>query len=101
MAVPVVSVAPARTKFSGLAWTALVLGTVGLVGAPVIIFDNPTAIAAGVGVVLGLIAISAAGRCWPESAPPRPATRWPWPAPRPWRPRAPGRGHGESLTEVG
>jgi len=57
MAVPVMSVAPARTKFAGLAWTALILGIVGLVGSPVIIFNNLTAIAAGVGVVLGLIAV--------------------------------------------
>lgn len=53
----VVSVTPARTKFSGLAWTALILGIVGLVGSPVIILNNVTAIAAGVGVILGLIAV--------------------------------------------
>lgn len=52
----VAPVAPAQTKFSGLAWSALILGIVGLVGSPVIIFNNVTAIAAGVGLVLGLIA---------------------------------------------
>lgn len=57
MSSAVASVTPARTKFAGLAWTALILGIVGLVGSPVIIFNNLTAIAAGVGVVLGLIAV--------------------------------------------
>ncbi|GAA1216614.1 hypothetical protein LY12_002137 [Prauserella alba] len=44
-------------KFVGLAWSSLILGIVGLVGSPVIIFNNITAIAAGVGLVLGIIAL--------------------------------------------
>lgn len=48
---------PAVPKFSGLAWTALILGIVGVVGSPIIIFNNLTAVFAGVGVVLGVIAL--------------------------------------------
>lgn len=55
MTAPIAAV-PAQ-KFSGLAWTTLILGIVGLVGSPIIIFNNLTAIAAGVGVVLGIIAL--------------------------------------------
>lgn len=44
-------------KFVGLAWSSLILGIVGLVGSPVIIFNNITAIAAGVGLILGIIAL--------------------------------------------
>lgn len=51
----VVALRPAR--FGGLAWSALILGIVGLVGSPVILFNNLTAIATGVGVILGLIAL--------------------------------------------
>lgn len=46
---------PAR--FGALAWTALILGIVGVVGSPIIIFNNLTAIAAFVGLVLGVIAL--------------------------------------------
>jgi hypothetical protein len=46
---------PAR--FGALAWTALILGIVGVVGSPIIIFNNLTAIAAFVGLVLGAIAL--------------------------------------------
>jgi hypothetical protein len=48
---------PARSRFGGLAWTAVVLGIVGLVGSPIIILNNVTAVAAGVGVVLGVVAL--------------------------------------------
>jgi hypothetical protein len=48
---------PPRTKFAGLALTALILGIVGIVGSPVIFLNNLTAVAAGVGLVLGIIAI--------------------------------------------
>jgi hypothetical protein len=57
MSSAVVPVTPAQTKFSGLAWSAFILGVVGLVGSPIIIFNNLTAIAAGVGLVLGLVAV--------------------------------------------
>ncbi|GAA3842489.1 hypothetical protein GCM10022243_06130 [Saccharothrix violaceirubra] len=43
-------------RFGALAWTALILGIVGLMGSPIIFFNNLTAIAAGVGVILGVIA---------------------------------------------
>ncbi|TWH20358.1 hypothetical protein [Prauserella rugosa] len=42
-------------KFVALAWAGLILGIVGVVGSPVIIVNNITAIAAAVGFVLGLI----------------------------------------------
>jgi hypothetical protein len=48
---------PTKTKFSGLAWTALILGIVGIVGSPIIFLNNLTAVAAFVGLVLGVIAI--------------------------------------------
>ena len=44
-------------KFSGLAWAALILGIVGIVGSPIIFLNNLTAVLAGVGVVLGAIAL--------------------------------------------
>ncbi|PXY27447.1 DUF4190 domain-containing protein [Prauserella muralis] len=44
-------------RFGGLAWAALICGIVGVVGSPIIIFNNITAIAAGVGLVLGIIAL--------------------------------------------
>lgn len=51
-------VAPKKpAKFGALAWTALILGIVGVVGSPIIIFNNLTAIAAIVGLVLGVIAL--------------------------------------------
>ncbi|MDX8029570.1 hypothetical protein SK803_05075 [Lentzea sp. BCCO 10_0856] len=52
---PVAPQKPAR--FGALAWTALILGIVGVVGSPIIIFNNLTAIAAFVGLVLGIIAL--------------------------------------------
>ncbi|MFC3894234.1 hypothetical protein ACFOWZ_22375 [Lentzea rhizosphaerae] len=52
---PIAPQKPAR--FGALAWTALILGIVGVVGSPVIIFNNLTAIAAFVGLVLGVIAL--------------------------------------------
>ena len=45
------------TRFGALAWTALILGIVGVVGSPIIIFNNLTAVVAGVGFVLGFIAL--------------------------------------------
>jgi hypothetical protein len=48
---------PAKAKFGGLAWTALILGIIGLVGSPIIFLNNATAVVAGVGVVLGIIAL--------------------------------------------
>ncbi|GAB2839696.1 hypothetical protein [Lentzea nigeriaca] len=48
---------PKPTRFGALAWTALILGIVGVVGSPIIIFNNLTAIAAFVGLVLGIIAL--------------------------------------------
>src|SRR5687767_3129651 len=45
------------TRFGALAWTALILGIVGIVGSPIIIFNNLTAVVAGVGFVLGFIAL--------------------------------------------
>jgi hypothetical protein len=51
-------VAPQKpTRFGALAWTALILGIVGVVGSPIIFFNNLTAIAAFVGLVLGIIAV--------------------------------------------
>ncbi|MFS8100044.1 hypothetical protein LFM09_23225 [Lentzea alba] len=51
-------VAPQKpTKFGALAWTAVILGIVGVVCSWVIFFNNLTAIAAFVGVVLGVIAL--------------------------------------------
>ncbi|MGH3431294.1 MAG: hypothetical protein ACRDQB_00500 [Thermocrispum sp.] len=46
---------PAR--FGALAWTAVILGIVGVVGSPIIFLNNLTAVAAAVGVVLGVIAL--------------------------------------------
>lgn len=48
---------PKPAKFGALAWTALILGIVGVVGSPIIFLNNLTAIVAAVGVVLGIIAI--------------------------------------------
>ncbi|MBP2340067.1 hypothetical protein [Saccharothrix coeruleofusca] len=48
---------PKPAKFGALAWTALILGIVGVVGSPIIILNNLTAIVAGVGLVLGVIAL--------------------------------------------
>ncbi|MFI6100458.1 hypothetical protein ACIA8G_33340 [Lentzea sp. NPDC051213] len=51
-------VAPQRpARFGALAWTALILGIVGVVGSPIIIFNNLTVITAVVGLVLGIIAL--------------------------------------------
>jgi len=49
--------APAPQRFSALAWTALILGIVGVVGSPVAFLNNLTAVVAAVGVVLGIIAL--------------------------------------------
>lgn len=49
--------APKRQRFSALAWTALILGIVGVVGSPIIILNNLTAVVAAVGVILGVIAL--------------------------------------------
>ncbi|AIG73781.1 Hypothetical protein AJAP_04295 [Amycolatopsis japonica] len=55
--VPTAHPVPRPTKFAGLAWTALILGIVGVVGSPIIFFNNLTAVVAGVGFVLGVIAL--------------------------------------------
>lgn len=52
---PVAPQKPAR--FGALAWTAVILGIVGVVGSPIIIFNNLTVIAAFAGLVLGIIAV--------------------------------------------
>ncbi|MBA0126266.1 SdpI family protein [Haloechinothrix sp. YIM 98757] len=44
-------------KFSGLAWTGLILGIVGLVGSVIPILNNVTAVVAAVGFILGIIAL--------------------------------------------
>ncbi|MFJ6674247.1 hypothetical protein ACIQMJ_24325 [Actinosynnema sp. NPDC091369] len=50
-------VAVKPTRFGALAWAALIFGIVGIVGSPIIIFNNLTAVVAGVGFVLGFIAL--------------------------------------------
>ncbi|MFN2496944.1 MAG: hypothetical protein ABR608_13715 [Pseudonocardiaceae bacterium] len=49
--------APAPHRFGALAWTAVILGIVGIVGSPIIFLNNLTAVVAAVGVVLGIIAL--------------------------------------------
>ena len=48
---------PMSHKFGGLAWTAMILGIVGVIGSPLLLWNNLTVIAAAVGVVLGVIAL--------------------------------------------
>lgn len=49
---------PAKpAKFVALAWIAFAFGIAGLAGSPIIILNNVTAILAGVGVILGIIAL--------------------------------------------
>jgi len=48
---------PPTTRFGALAWTALILGIVGVVGSPVLFLNNLTAVVAFVGLVLGIIAL--------------------------------------------
>jgi hypothetical protein len=48
---------PRRQRFGALAWSALILGIVGFVGSPIIILNNLTAAGAGVGAVLGVVAL--------------------------------------------
>ncbi|WP_439664360.1 hypothetical protein ACSHWB_24735 [Lentzea sp. HUAS TT2] len=48
---------PKQARFGALAWTAVILGIVGVVGSWVIFLNNLTAIAAFVGIVLGVIAL--------------------------------------------
>ncbi|ANZ35025.1 hypothetical protein BBK82_01985 [Lentzea guizhouensis] len=55
--VPPQPVPPKPARFGALAWTAVILGIVGLVGSPIIIFNNVTVIAAFVGLVLGVVAL--------------------------------------------
>jgi hypothetical protein len=50
-------VAQPKPKFGGLAWTALILGIVGICGSILPILNNATALAALVGLVLGVIAL--------------------------------------------
>lgn len=49
--------APASHRFGALAWTSLILGIVGVVGSPIAFFNNLTVVVAGVGVILGIIAL--------------------------------------------
>lgn len=44
-------------RFGALAWTAFILGIVGLVGSPIIFLNNLTAVGAAVGVILGVVAL--------------------------------------------
>lgn len=46
-----------KPRFGKLAWTALILGIIGLCGSIVPILNNATAVAALVGLVLGIIAL--------------------------------------------
>ncbi|USX48218.1 hypothetical protein [Lentzea sp. HUAS12] len=48
---------PKPARFGALAWTAVILGIVGVVGSWVIFLNNLTAVAAFVGIVLGVIAL--------------------------------------------
>lgn len=48
---------PKPAKFGALAWTSLILGIVGILGSPIIFLNNLTAVVAGVGIILGLIAL--------------------------------------------
>jgi hypothetical protein len=50
-------VGPRRQRFGALAWSALILGIVGVVGSPMFILNNFTAVVAGVGAVLGVVAL--------------------------------------------
>ncbi|KOX20227.1 hypothetical protein ADK67_30640 [Saccharothrix sp. NRRL B-16348] len=45
------------SRFGALAWTALILGITGVVGSPITFFNNLTIVVAGVGLVLGIIAL--------------------------------------------
>ncbi|MPY96831.1 MAG: hypothetical protein GEU97_02330 [Actinophytocola sp.] len=49
--------APKPTKFGALAWTSLILGLVGILGSPIILLNNLTAIVAALGLILGIIAL--------------------------------------------
>lgn len=49
--------APAQEKFRGLAWAGLILGIVGVCGSILPIFNNLTAVAAFVGLILAVIAV--------------------------------------------
>jgi hypothetical protein len=51
------SIAAPPAKFVGLAWSALILGIVGVVGSIIPLFNNLTAMAAVVGIILALIAV--------------------------------------------
>lgn len=49
--------APVQEKFRGLAWSGLILGIVGVCGSILPIFNNLTAVAALVGLILAVIAV--------------------------------------------
>lgn len=49
--------APVQEKFRGLAWAGLILGIVGVCGSILPIFNNLTAVAAFVGLILAIIAV--------------------------------------------
>lgn len=46
-----------KTKFGGLAWSGLIIGIIGICGSPLPILNNLTAVAAFVGLILGIIAL--------------------------------------------
>lgn len=46
-----------KSKFSGLAWACLILGIIGICGSPLPLLNNLTAVAAFVGLILGIIAL--------------------------------------------
>ena len=48
---------PVQEKFRGLAWAAMILGIVGICGSILPILNNLTAVAAFVGLILGIIAV--------------------------------------------
>ncbi|MFC4000425.1 hypothetical protein ACFS2C_21205 [Prauserella oleivorans] len=52
---PRVHTAPDTSR--ALAWSALILGIVGTIGSPIFFLNTVTAVAAGVGVILGVIAL--------------------------------------------
>lgn len=48
---------PAQHRFGALAWSAVILGIIGVVGSPIIILNNLTAVVAVVGLILGAISL--------------------------------------------
>ena len=48
---------PKETKFGKLAWAAIIIGIIGIVGSIIPLLNNLTAMTAGVGLILGVIAL--------------------------------------------